>query len=75
MLRTLLGVVLISIVVTPVFAEANKILPKIYSQKDYDIISIPSELWIILFKKTKMKIYPKFSYTPLTPKPERSDVR
>jgi hypothetical protein len=39
MLRTLLGVVLISIVVTPIFAEENKILPKIYSQKDYDIIS------------------------------------
>ena len=39
MLRTLLGVVLISITVTPIFAEENEILPKIYSKNDYDIIS------------------------------------
>ena len=39
MLRTLLGVVLISTIVTPIFAEENEILPKIYSKKDYDILS------------------------------------
>ena len=39
MLRTLLGVVLISAIVTPIFAEENEILPKIYSKKDYDILS------------------------------------
>ena len=39
MLRTIFGIILLSIFVTPVFAAPNKLLPKMYAQKDIpDII-------------------------------------
>ena len=38
MLRTLFAIIVLSFFVTPVFATSNKVLPKMYSEEEYEEI-------------------------------------